>query len=48
LIGNVAHSSVYANPKRVLQNIEGFPRYHDFRETPISTKIFGISFGVAD
>ncbi len=34
--------------KRVLQNIEGLPISHDFRETPISTKIFGISFCVAD
>jgi hypothetical protein len=34
--------------KRVLKNIGGFPRYHDFRDTPISTKIFGISFCVGD
>ena len=29
--------------KRVLQNIEGFPRYHDFCDTPISTEIFAFN-----
>ncbi len=38
----------FSESKRIFRNIVRYPRYHDFRETSISTHFSGILFGVSD